>query len=343
MMRRCGFDVAANARRAGAALLITLLLLGAGGCEDKNAAKPVSETRLLLDTFCSITIYAPQDEELLSDAFGLCEELEALFSISAEGSDVWNINHAHGEPVAVSPQTAELIRAGVEYGEMSGGMFDISIGRLSTLWDFTGMSGVPAEADIAAARETVDYRKINIAGNVVQMGNADAWIDLGGIAKGYIADCIAEMLRGRGATSAIIDLGGNIVTIGKKADGSLWKIGVTDPFGERTDLIGIIETGEASVVSAGTYERRFVVDGTAYHHILDPGTGMPVRSGVAGVTIVSESSMDGDALSTTLLLLGSGDAAAVVERAAGIEGAVLVTDGGEIHRFGDLVFTAIGG
>ena len=359
-------------RKAGIAIypLIVLLLIMLGGCERRQSAtpvsqqrpvsqprlisqpaEPISETRLMLDTICKITIYDKQDRNMLIEALDLCEEYEALLSISAEGGDVWRINHAGGAPVTVAPQTAEVISAGLEYGKLSDGMFDITIGRLSSLWDFTGQSGVPPESDLAFACETVDYRQVALNGNVVQLMNPETWIDLGGIAKGYIADKVADFLRERGVESAVIDLGGNIVVIGEKTDGNLWRVGVTKPFSERSDLIGVVETDEASVVSSGVYERQFVENGVLYHHILDPNTGMPVISDVIGSTVLSLSSMDGDALSTIVLLMGVNKpgvssegierVGAILDSRTGFIGALLVLEDGEILQYGKIEFQEI--
>ena len=329
-------------------LSLLLFSVALGGCAGTRVPAPISETRLLLDTVCTITIYDNQDRAILTKALDLCAEYESLFSITLEGSDIWRINHAGGAPVSVDPQTAELIRAGVEYGELSDGMFDITIGRLSTLWDFSGNSGVPSDADIELARGTVDYRQVVISGNTVQLKNSGTWIDLGGIAKGYIADRTADLLRVNGVRAAVIDLGGNIVTLGQKPDGSIWRVGVTDPFGERSDLIGVIETSGASVVSSGVYERRFVENGVLYHHILDPNTGMPVKCDVVGATVVTESSMDGDALSTIIVLTGINKpdgpvdgierAASILDRQSGFIGAVIILDDGNILQHGDVNF-----
>ena len=308
------------------------------GCNGKQPAEPISETRLLLNTFCTITIYDTQNRAILNEALDLCAEYEALLSMTAEGSDVWRINHARGAPVDVAPQTVEIIRAGLEYGGLSGGMFDITIGRLSALWDFTGQSGVPSESDIAYACGTVDYRQVEINGNTVQLANPEAWIDLGGIAKGYIADRAADLLKESGVRSAVIDLGGNVVAVWRKLDGSPWRIGVTKPFSERNDLIGVVETGEASVVSSGVYERQFEENGVRYHHILDPFTGMPVKSSVTGATVVTVSSMDGDALSTIMLLLGGERASEAFAGLTGFFGAVIVDEDGGVSLHGDVGF-----
>ena len=338
-------------RRLAASLVLAVLVAVAfcGCVGEEQTAGPISETRMTLNTICTVTIYDTQDRAILTGALDLCAEYEALFSISEEGSDVWRINNAKGAPVAVATPTAQVISAGLEYGELSGGMFDITIGRLSTLWDFTGQSGVPSDEEIALARGTVDYRQVAIEGNIVQIANPETWIDLGGIAKGYIADRAADFLIENGVKSAIIDLGGNIVAVGQRPDGSPWRIGVTKPFGQRSDLLGVVEIGEASVVSSGIYERQFEENGVFYHHILDPFTGMPATSNVAGATIISEGSMEGDALSTIVLLMGverpsdsaepvGGEAIGILARQSGFIGAVIVFKDGETASYGEFEF-----
>jgi len=275
---------------------------------------------------------------MLVEALDLCAEYEAMFSISVEGSDVWRINHAGGTPVAVSPQTASLLRLGVEYGEFSGGKFDITVGRLSTLWDYTGESGVPAEEDIAFARGTVDFRGILVDGNTVQLSDPEAWIDLGAIAKGYIADQLADFLKTRGVTGAVVELGGDISTVGAKPDGSPWRIGVRQPFGGLRDLLGVVELGESAIVSSGIYERMFEENGIIYHHILDPGTGMPARTDVVSATLVTDSAVVGDILSTIVILVGSEAAAELLSQAPGFIGMVLALQNGDLLQYGEIGF-----
>jgi len=305
------------------------------------SATPLSEIRLLLDTVCTITVYDPAEQGLLTEALDLCAQFESMFSRTVEGGSIWRINHAEGLPVPVEDQTAELIQAGLDYGALSGGFFDITVGRLCALWDFSGNPAVPPPAELATARDTVDYRQVYIEGNTVRLSDPQAWLDLGGVAKGYIADQIADFLKGRGVKSAIIDLGGNIVTVGKKPDGGLWHIGVTQPFGNRSEIIGSLNVGEASIVTSGIYERQFVENGTLYHHILDPSSGMPVESDIVSVTIVSESSTAGDALSTIVILLGSEKAVDLLDQAPGLMGAVLMLKSGELLQYGNIDFSAI--
>jgi thiamine biosynthesis lipoprotein len=300
---------------------------------------PISETHFLLDTICTITIYGAGDTSLLKGAFELCAEYEALLSRTLEGSDIWRINHAGGSPVTVDPRTAALIEAALEFGDFSGGAFDITIGRLSELWDFNCNPSVPSGSNLDDALKTVGYRQVIVTDDtVVQLIDPEAWLDLGGIAKGYIADQIASFLKEQGIGGAVIDLGGNIMVVGTKPDGNLWRVGVKQPFDGGSEIIGALTTGEASIVTSGIYERQFMQDGVLYHHILDPGTGMPAKSDIVSATIVTESSTVGDALSTILILAGSERAAELLPQIPGFYGAVLMLDSGERAQYGDIDF-----
>jgi len=318
-------------------------LIGAaliGGCGQKQQDIQISETKLLMDTFCTITIHgdfnAEELESIIDRAFQLCAELEALFSITDKVSDVWRINHAGGEPVTVDSQTIDIIKAGLEFGKLSGGMFDITIGRVSRLWDFSGEPNVPSEAELNEAIETVDYRGVIIFDNTVQLTNSDAWIDLGAIAKGYIADKIAGFLAAEGVSGALIDLGGDVVTLGNRQDGSPWRIALRDPFGDQGQWLGTVEVSGVSVLGSGIYERRFEADGKQYHHILDPYTGMPVTSDVASAFVIADNAMVGEGLSTIAVLLGSERGSEIFEQTNGFIGAVIVLNNGELLEFGDV-------
>jgi len=319
-------------------VILIILALLISGCADRQQGEQLSETRLLLDTYCTITIHGTVSSGLLDEAFLLCEELEALFSITIEGSDVWRINNAGGLPVTVDPRTIELIKSGLVFGEMSDGMFDITIGRLSRLWDFGGELNVPSESEIEAARETVDYRQITIDGNTVSLENPDAWIDLGAIAKGYIANEIAMLLAANDVTGALIDIGRDVVAVGGRQDGNPWRIALQKPFGSSGEWLGIIEVKWVSVLGSGTYERQFEKDGVIYHHILDPNTGMPALTDIVSATVITENAVLGEGLSTIAVLLGSERAQEIFTRTNGFIGAMIVLDNGELLKIGDVDF-----
>lgn len=267
--------------------------------------EPLVKNGFYFNTIIAIQLNDSQDESLIDTCFDMANTYEHYFSRTLEGSDIYNINHANGAPVEVHDETAELIRYGIAFGDLSGGVFDISIGALTDLWDIPNNNGtIPAQTQIDAALATVDYRQITVDGNTVTLGNPDAALDLGGIAKGYVADRMREYLNANGACEGFINLGGNVLTLGQKANGAPYHIGIRKPFGEDGETITAVDVTDRSIVTSGRYERYFEKDGHIYHHILDPKNGYPYDNGLNGVTILSDSSMAGDALSTICFALG---------------------------------------
>lgn len=267
--------------------------------------EPIAKTAFYFNTVIAIQLNDTTDETLIDECFVLAETYEQYFSRTIADSDIYRINHANGAPVTVHEETADLIRAGIRFGEQSDGLFDISIGALTGLWDIPNNSGtIPSQADIDAALATVDYRGIVVDGTTVTLKNPDTQLDLGGIAKGYAADRMKEYLNANGVHEGFINLGGNVLTLGEKANGDAYHIGIRKPFGEESDTLTAVDVTARSVVSSGRYERYFEKDGRIYHHILSPKTGYPTESGLNGVTILSDSSMTGDALSTICFALG---------------------------------------
>ncbi len=307
------------------AVLIALMLMC--GCANAQSTKPLARQGFMLDTVISISLYDTQDEAILDGAFALCEEYEQLFSRTISTSDVYRINHSDGAPVEVSDATAELLCIALEYARLSGGAFDPTIEPLVTLWDIMADEPyVPDAGAISAALARVDWTKVSVDGNVVTL-HAGMGLDLGGIAKGYIADKLREYLSENGVDSALINLGGNVLTLGGKPDGSNFTIGVQKPFGQNSDILGACRLKGMSVVTSGIYERYFVEDDRLYHHILDTKTGYPVENELYSVTIISPTSTDGDALSTICFALGSEDGMALIETLDGIECVYCLSDG----------------
>ena len=306
-----------------AALLLTIALL-LTGCASAEAKKE-SAVGFYLDTVITLTAYV-EDVSVLKDALEECGRYEALLSRTIEGSDVWRVNHAEGQPVKVSRDTIEIIEAARRVSEMSGGSFDITIAPASTLWDFTSGENKPPDAQaLKAAAEMVDYARVQVDGDTVTLP-AGMMIDLGGIAKGYIADAVKQYLIDRGVKSAILSFGGNIVAIGTKPDGSPWKVGIQDIDKPTGEYMAVAQNFGGSTVTSGIYERGFEVDGKYYHHILDAHTGWPVDNELASVTIFSDSSMLGDALATAAFALGTDGGMALIESIDGVEAAFIARD-----------------
>ncbi len=298
------------------------------GCADASSTSDyIYRTDFLLDTVVTLQIYDTKDEAILDGAMELCSQYEDLLSRTIETSDISRINDANGSPVTVSDDTIELLELGIYYGQLSEGTFDITIAPLSILWDFSNNKGViPDEDDITNVLDDIDYRNISIDGNTVTLANPDAMIDLGGIAKGYIADKLKEYLVENGVEHAIINLGGNILTIGGHTDGSDFNVGVQEPFGESNTAITSVSLNDQSLVSSGIYERYFELDGVIYHHILDPETGYPYDTDLYGVTIISDNSVDGDALSTICMTKTLEEGLNLIHSLEGIEAVFITSD-----------------
>lgn len=307
------------------------------GCGNQTTTS-TSKSGFYFNTIITVTIYQDVDEDTMDECFALARKYENLFSNTIPESDISRINAANGTPVAVDDETIALLEKGIAYGELSEGKFDITIGKLSDLWDIstkalleeTDASMIPVKEDIASALATIDYHNIRIERNEVTLLDPNTKLDLGGIAKGYIADRMKAFLNEKGFTNGFINLGGNFLALGPKENGDAYTVGIQKPFAEDGSAIASIEVTDETVVSSGIYERYFTVDDTLYHHILDTSTGYPYRNNLLGVTIITENSVDGDALSTTCFSLGLEDGMALIESLPDTE-AVFITDDYELH------------
>lgn len=320
-------------------LLFLLPVLFLAGCARDRA--PVSKTGFYFDTVVTITLYDTNNagplsyDTILTDCFALCEAYEAMLSRTKEDSDIWKINHAGGAPVEVDPETAALLQKALAYCQASGGAADLTIAPLSSLWNFSSDNlgqahTVPDTQQIRALLPHVDYRAVHIEGNTVTLQDPQAALDMGCIAKGYIADKLKQYLRSQGVESALINLGGNVLTLGEKPDGAPFRLGIRKPFAPENTPIAVLPVTDASLVSSGVYERFFEADGIRYHHLLDAQTGMPMQNGLLSVTILSESSADGDMLSTVCFLLGLTAGMEYVESLPDVE-AVFITEDYALH------------
>ena len=289
---------------------VGLMLSGCTGGERTAAdTGQLQSSFFCFDTACVVGGMLTQEQ--LDSAVARCERFEQTLSRTIATSDVGRINAAGGDPVEVEPETAELISRALDYCRASDGAFDITIGAVSELWDFhEGIAPVPQQ--IAEALPHVGYENVQVEGSVVTLADPLARLDLGGIAKGFVSDVILDELEAAGATSAYVNLGGNVKVLGAKPDGSPWRVGVRDPEApaDEGNSVARVSLEGGSVVTSGLYERQFEQDGRRYWHILDPRTGYPVESDLVSATIVSERSIDGDGYTKPLFMMGSEQALA---------------------------------
>ncbi|MEG2198822.1 MAG: FAD:protein FMN transferase [Anaerovorax sp.] len=312
----------------------SLFLVGCSTPKEEVAkSQPLSKSNFQLDTVVTISLYNWTDEGTFDRAFDEIRRLENLLSVDKEGSDLDKIWKNGGKAwTAVSPETLEVIKSSLAYSELSQGYFDISTGPLISLWNIQdGQGHYPSNEELAVAKAQTGYQRILINDDgEVMLQDPGMKANLGAIAKGYIADKVKELLVGEGVKSGIINLGGNVLVIGENPNGEPFHIGIQDPHKKTGEVLGSIDARNISLVSSGINERYFEYEGKRYHHILDPFTGFPSEKGIAGVTILSEKSMDGDALSTTVFLLGIEKGMALIESLPNKE-AIIVDNEGKLH------------
>lgn len=311
---------------AGITAAGAVLLSGCG--TDRNES--YTKTGTYFDTVITVAVYGKENQKYLDGCFDLAGHYEKLLSNTVQTSDISRINDADGKYVTVDSDTIEVLKDALYYCRKSQGAFDITIGKTADLWNFTNNKGtIPAASRIKDTVSHVNYRNISIRGQKAALKDPKAEIDLGAIAKGYIADQMKDYLEKHHVSSAIINLGGNVLLVGDKPDGSSYKVGVEKPFHTEQSL-GTLTLSGKSVVTSGVYQRYFRKNGTIYHHILNTRTGYPVSNQLYSVTIISDSSVQGDGLSTTCFALGLKKGMRLIEQTDGVE-AIFVTSDYRLH------------
>ena len=311
--------------------LAAILLVGVlTGCSApaEEMQQPVERSLFAMNTYMTFTAYGEDAQAALQEAEECIQQVEGLWSVTDEDSEIYQANHSGGQPVTVSEETAEIISFALEMAQRTGGALDPTIYPVLTAWGFTTDSKqVPSQQQIAQLLEQVGYDRIQINGSELTVPDGME-LDLGAVGKGYTADLVTEILRRHGVTSALISLGGNIQAIGSRPDGSDWRLGIRAPW--ESGNLGVLTVSDAAVVTSGGYENYFDDEqGNIYWHILDPSTGYPADSGLQSVTIVGREGKMCDALSTALFVMGAQSAEQYWRENGGFE-MLLVTDSGEI-------------
>lgn len=337
--------------------------------ESSSKGQELVRTGFAFNTTYTITLYEGGSEDLLDECVSRCAVYEKLFSRTLKESELYNINEIEKAYLEVlrkktnknakvseedikslvdndvpfrlmddgsigfqiSSAMYNILEKGLYYSKLSDGAFDITIEPVSSLWDFTAESPeVPEEQQLKEAVKLTGYKNMELKDGKLVLKIPGMGIELGAIAKGYIADRLKEYLENHGVTSGMINLGGNVLCIGSKTDGMPFHIGIQQPFADRNEVITAIKADDVSIVSSGIYERYFVQDEKIYHHILNPADGYPYDNGLVAVTVVSKESADGDALSTTCFALGLEKGMEFVESLEDVY-AVFITEDEKLH------------
>lgn len=314
-------------KRRFSALVAVILMSLLTACTDGEPPK-AEHSFFAMNTYMTFTAYGTNAETALEDAERLVREVESLWSVTEEESEIYRANHSGGESVEISSETANLVSFALEMAEKTGGALEPTIYPVLTAWGFTtDTKQVPAQGQVDELLPLVDYTQILLAGTSLTVPE-QMELDLGAVGKGYAADLVTKLLKEHGVESALLSLGGNIQAIGSRPDGSDWRIGIRDPGGDGN--LGVLEISDAAVVTSGGYENYFEDDdGNIYWHIIDPSTGYPARSGLQAVTIIGTEGRLCDALSTALFVMGE-ERAEAYWRANGGFDMLLVTDQNEI-------------
>lgn len=308
-----------------AIFLSSLLLLGAGCAHQERADTQRADLSFFaMDTYISMTAYGKGGEEALQKAETWISQAEHRLSTTDTESEIYQINHRDGSSYPLSPDTEKLLRFTLSMADETRGTLNPALYPVSLAWGFTtDHNQIPSQETIDQLLPLTDYRKISIQNHEISLPPGME-IDLGATAKGYTGQEAADLLKKEGIQSAILNLGGNVQTIGAKPDGSPWRVGLQSPWGH--DYLGILTVKDMAIVTSGSYQRFFKGDdGKIYHHIMDPATGRPAESGLVSATIITKDGGLADALSTALFIMGKDAAIEYWKNHPGFD-MILITD-----------------
>ena len=319
-------------KRTTALFAALLFVFAAMSCAHQNELSSQATREVFaMDTYMNIACCGKNAEEAADAAVSEIKRIDALLSITSESGSIHRLNETGN--AKVGEETAKIIERALDIHNKTGGAFDITVLPLMELWGFTsGNYRVPEAGEIASALERIGSEKLTLSGDEVSLGGASG-IDLGGIAKGYTSDRLIELFKENGLTSACVSLGGNVQCLGAKTDGSAWRCGIVHPFKKDSgEYLGIVSVIDKAVITSGSYERNFTGEnGVRYHHIIDPKTGYPAETGLASVTIVAESGILADALSTACYIMGLEGASAYWRSSSESFDMILMTNDGRVY------------
>ena len=303
--------------------------------EESKLPEPESRDVFAMDTYMVIKAYGTNAKKALEESEKEIQRLESLFSVKVRDSDISKINSTSGNPVTVNASTRTAMANAIEIGDMTAGALDITVYPLVREWGFTTGDSenepsykIPEQWLIDWHLGNVGYDKIILNGNIVTLPTQFE-IDLGSVAKGYASDAVLQILDENKIDSALINLGGNVYALGRKPDNTKWKVGIQNPV-DANKMICSLSVENQAVITSGNYERFFEQDGKKYWHIIDPKTGYPADNGIISATVIGDSGLECDALSTALFVMGTENAIDFCKKHKEID-AVLVTKDMKIY------------
>jgi thiamine biosynthesis lipoprotein len=319
-------------------MLVLITLVACGTKKEKVLRDPYQDKQFLLGTYVQVKVYDEGKKSAIKPAMKLIKKLGDEMEVNDPGtSEIDKVNNAAGvKPVVIDKTMYRLVKKAYSFSAMSNGQFDLAIGPITQLWHI-GFDDArkPKQSEIDTALKLVNYKDVilNDKDHSVFLKKKGMQLDLGAIGKGFITDEVADLLKARGVTTAIIDLGGNVYVMGHSPRGATtpWTVGIQDPNKARNTVVGYIPGVNKSFVTSGIYERYLKVDGETYHHLMNPQTGYPFQNDIAGVTIVSDKSVDGDGWSTTIFAMGVQKGLAFIEQQKGVE-AIFITRDNKVYK-----------
>lgn len=301
--------------KAFSVLILIIMLVGCSNENELNTSKttstttvndtiPASKEFFAMDTYMEVDAYGNNGEKAVAKAEKEVNKLDSILSTGKSTSEISKLNK--NKKQVVSADTMSLIKESVKISKATNSAFNTTIYPLMELWGFTTKNYyVPKDNEIKPLLNHMDIDNIKVdeSKNEVSFKDSNMKIDLGAIAKGYTSSKIIDIFKENNIKSGMVTLGGNVQVLGKKPDGSLWKVGIQNPIGE-DEYLGVLQTSDKAVITSGGYERNFTKNGKIYHHILDPSNGYPANNGLTSVTIISSDGTLADALSTSLFVMG---------------------------------------
>ena len=315
------------------ALLLAAILLALVWSSVRRDAPARTRMVFAMDTvmtLCGYGSHADAAEEALEQAL---HDMDRAWSRTDPASTIYQLNHVSGEAVPVEGDVAAMLSSAQVWSRSTGGAFDVTVAPLSDLWGFPNRQfRVPEEAELTRALAHVGMEHLHLASDTMRL-DPGAEIDLGGIAKGRGVEEAWRIFQEAGVRHAFANLGGDVMLMGGRPDGSPWRVAVQDPRNPEGS-VGTLSLREGFVLTSGDNQRYFVEDGVRYHHILNPKTGRPARTDLHSVTVVATleegNGMMCDALSTALFVMGEREAVRYWQDHRDVFNMVLVTADGRI-------------